>query len=176
MTINTSVAITKDNYFTQVHANIFNLLNNRSNVPDPADSTGNRKFVHTREPNYMSANFDRNAGFPFIVVPDPETSQDKKNADGTKAFQEESFEIIVMTQDKSSDETGDPTGAQQMRDIKTNIKKALDNKTNSQTLRNNGLRNKTYPSITQEWGEVDGKKMFRTEFNLRFSNQLRVIT
>ena len=175
MTINTSVAITKDNYFTQIHANIFNLINNRSNVPDTDDSTGNRKFVHVREPNYMSANFDKNAGFPFIVVSDPETSQANKTSDGTKAFQDESFEIIIMTQDKNSDETGDPTGAQQMRDIKTNIKKTLDSTTNSKTLRNNGLRNKTFPSITQEWGEIDGKKMFRTEFNLRFNNQLRVI-
>mgnify|MGYP001568902163 CR=1 FL=1 len=180
MTIESSTIITKDNYFTQVHANIFNLINNRSNVPDPAypndtGTTRSRKFIHIREPNYMSNNFDKNAGFPFIIVPDPETSQANKTADGTKAFQDESFEIIIMTQDKSSDESGDPTGAQQMRDIKTNIKKILDNKTNAQTLRDNGLRNRTSPSITQEWGEIDGKKMFRTEFNLRFSNQLRTI-
>ena len=172
MSIAESVVITKDNYFTQIHANIFNLINNRSNVPDPNDTTGNRKFVHVREPNYMSSNF---VGFPFIVVPDPETSQENKTADGSKAFQSESFEIIIMTQDKTSDSDGYPLGAQQMRDIKTNIKKTLDNKTNSQTLRNNGLRNKTFPSITIDWGEVDGKRIHRTEFNLRFEKQLRTI-
>ena len=172
MAIATSVAITKDNYFTQIHANIFNLINNRSNVPLPSGVPSNHKFVYVREPNYMSDNFQ---GFPFIIVPDPETSQANKTADGTKAFQEESFEIIIMTSDNKSDSDGNPTGAQQMRDIKTNILKTLNNKTISQTLRNNGLRNKTFPSISPDWGEVDNKPIFRTEFNLRFSNQLRVI-
>ena len=172
MVITISALITKDNYFTQIHANIFNLINNRSNVPDPADSSGNRKFVYVREPNFMSLNFD---GFPFIIVPDPETSQENKTNDGSKAFQSESFEIIIMTSDKSSDSDGNPVGAQQMRDIKTNIKKTLDNLSNSRILRNNGLRNKTFPSITLDWGEADQKPIFRTEFNLKFSNQLRTI-
>lgn len=172
MAIATSIIITKDNYFTQIHANIFNLINNRSNVPDTADTTGNRKFIYVREPEF-GRNF---AGFPFIIVPDPETNQANKTADGTKAFQDETFEIIVMTSDSVSDSDGNPTGAQQMRDIKTNILKTLNDKTNSQTLRNNGLRNKTFPSITIEWGDIQGKTIFRTEFNLRFNNQLRTIT
>ena len=170
--VENSARVTKDNYFTQIHANIFNLLNNRSNVPDPVDTSGNRKFVYVREPNYMALNFER---FPFIVVPDPETSQGNKVSDASKAFQDESFEIIIMTSDKVSDSDGHPLGAQQMRDIKTNIKKTLDDLSNSRTLRNNGLRNKTYPSITNDWGEVDGKPIHRTEISLRFSNQLRVI-
>lgn len=170
--VESSQAITKDNYFTQIHANIFNLINNRSNVPLPSGIPTTHKFVYVREPNYLSDNFN---GFPFIVVPDPETSQANKTADGTKAFQDESFEIIIMTSDHKSDSDGNPVGAQQMREIKTNIKKTLDNKTNSQTLRNNGLRNKTFPSITLDWGEADNKPIFRTEFNLRFSNQLRTI-
>ena len=170
--VDSSIAITKDNYFTQIHANIFNLINNRSNVPLPDGLPTTHKFVYVREPNYMSDNFQ---GFPFIVVPDPEVSQAGKTADASKAFQDETFEIIIMTSDKNSDGEGNPVGAQQMRDIKTNIKKTLDNLTNSKTLRNNGLRNKTFPSITQDWGEADQKPVFRTEFNLRFSNQLRVI-
>lgn len=167
-----SVLITKDNLFVQVHANIYNLLNNRSNVPDPADSTGERKFVYTREPNSESRNF---AGYPYIVVPYPEFSQGNKTADGTKAFQDDSFEIIVMTQDKTSDSQGNQSGARQLADIKTNLLKTLNNKTNAQTLRNNGLRNRTIPSATFDWGEEDGKQIFRTEFNLRFNNQLRTI-
>lgn len=170
--VESSAVITKDNYFTQIHANIFNLINNRSNVPLPDGLPTGHKFVYVREPNYMSLNFN---GFPFIIVPDPEVSQGDKTADASKAFQSESFEIIIMTSDKSSDGEGNPVGTQQMRDIKTNILKTLNDKTNSKTLRNNGLRNKTFPSITLDWGEIDQKPMFKTEFNLRFSNQLRVI-
>lgn len=172
MAIAESVAITKDNYFTQIHANLFNLINNRSNVSLPSGLPSNHKFIYTREP-LLGRNFN---GFPFIIVPDPETSQDKKTSDGTKAFQDESFEIIIMTSDSISDSDGHPLGAQQMRDIKTNILKTLNNKTNAQTLRNNGLRNRTFPSITLELGDIQGKTIFRTEFNLRFNNQLRVIS
>ena len=58
MSVPESVAITKSNIFTQVFANIFNLINTRGNVPDPNDSSGNRKFVYShREPNYQSRNF-----------------------------------------------------------------------------------------------------------------------
>ena len=173
MAIATSVAITKDNYFTQIHANIFNLINNRSNIPLPDGLPSAHKFVYVREPNYLSRNFD---GFPFIIVPDPEVSQDKKTADATKAFQSETFEIVVMTSDKNSDSDGNPVGTQQMRDICTNIVKTLNDITNSKTLRNNGLRNKEFPSITLDCGELDEKPIFRREFSLRFSNQLRVIS
>ena len=170
--VESSQVITKDNYFTQIHANIFNLINNRSNVPLPSGVLSTHKFVYVREPNYMSDNFN---GFPFIIVPDPEVSQGDKVSDASKAFQDESFEIIIMTSDNKSDSDGNPVGAQQMRDIKTNIIKTLNNISNSKTLRNNGLRNKTFPSITVDWGEVDNKPIFRTEFNLKFLKQLRVI-
>ena len=165
MAIPTSSAITKDNLFTQVHANIFNLINNRSNVSDPNDSTGNRKFVYTREPN-LSGRF---AGFPFIIVPYSEYSQNDKVADASKANTMDTFEIVVMTSDSStSDSDGNPLGAQQLADISTDIVKTLNNRTNSQTLRNNGLRNKTFPSVAFEWGELNGKPIFRREFNLKF--------
>ena len=167
-----SVLITKDNLFVQVHANVYNLINNRSNVPDPNDDSGNRKFVYVREPNYMGTNF---AGFPYVQVPYSEYEQGNKTVDASKAYTSDSFEIIIMTSDKSSDSEGNPSGARQMADIKTNILKTLNNKTNAQTLRNNGLRNRMFPSVTFDWGEVDGKHIFRTEFNLMFNNQLRRI-
>lgn len=172
MEVPTSVAITKDNLFVQTHANIFNLINDRSNVPDPADSTGVRKFVYTREPNTMANNF---AGYPFIIVPYPEFSQDAKVADATKAFQSDEFTITIYTQDKASDGSGNPSGARQAADITTNIVKTLNNKSNSQTLRNNGLRNKSFTKVDFDWGELDQKRIFKRELTLRFANQLRTI-
>jgi len=172
----TSVVITKDNLFTQLHANIFNLLNNRTNVPDPArpndtGTTRTRKFVYVREPNWSASNF---AGFPALVVSDPKHSQNNKTADSSKAFQTDEFLLTIYAQDKTSDSDGDASAGQQIRDITTDIVNTIND--NYFTLRNNGLRNSIFDTIDfPEWGEVDGKPVAKREITLRFSNQLRRI-
>lgn len=166
-----AIAITKDNLFVQVHANIYNLINNRSNVSNPADSTGERKFVYTREPNFNGRDFQ---GFPCIIIPYAEYSQNEKTADNSKAYTSDKFEIIVYTQDKISDSQGNPSGARQMADILTNIIETLNNLSNSATLRNNGMKNKNFTSVVFEYGKFDGKPLFRGEIPLYF-RQLRVI-
>ena len=166
-----SVAVTKENIFTQPHANVYNLINNRTNVPDPNDSTGKRKFVYVKEPNFMAVNF---AGFPCISVSQDDYSQGDKVASATKAKVIDTIQIIVMTQDKKGDSSGDPSGAAQLDEISNNIIKTLNNLTNSASLRNNGLKNKQFTSAKFDWGELDGKAIFKREFSLRFS-QLRVI-
>lgn len=171
--VQTSVAITKSNVFTQVHANIYNLVNNRSNVPDPNDSTGARKFVYTREPNFMAKNFK---GFPLIVVQDEKHSQETNAvADGTKAFSIDELRIIVMAQDKVADSSGNPSGFDTLNTISDDILETLNNTTNASTLRNNGLKHHEFSSVDFEWGEIDGQPVFRREFILRFK-QMRVIS
>lgn len=165
-----AVVITESNVFNQVIANVYSILNNRSNVPDPADSTGKRKFVYVREPQ-LGRNF---AGFPFIVVSHEDYSQGNKNADATKAFTRDTISIIVMTQDDNSDNSGNPSGAAQLDEISSNILKTLNDKTNSATLRNNGLRNKEFTSADFEWGEIEGKRIFRREFTLQFSGLRKI--
>ena len=170
--VQTSVAITKDNIFTQSHANVFNLINNRSNIPDPADESGLRKFVYTREPNFKASNFE---GFPLIVVQDKAHEQSEKIADNSKAMWLDQTTILVFAQDKTSDHYGDPSGFEQLNTISNYIVSTLNNRTNSFALRANGLRNKTFPSMDFEWGEFDGKKIFTREFMLNF-RQWRQIT
>ena len=171
-TIQTSVAITKSNVFTQVFANIYNLINNRSNIPDPNDSSGNRKFVYIKEPNFSSDNFQ---GFPLIIVQDEGHSQGNKTADATKAFISDEITIIAMAQDKEADGVGNPSGFATLNTISDYILEVLNNTSNSRTLRSNGIRNKEFSAIDFDWGLVDNKPIFRREFHLRFSNQLRVI-
>lgn len=171
MSILSSVVITKSNVFTQTFANIFNLINNRSNVPDPNDSTGDRKFVYTREPNFMSDNFE---GYPVIYFDERKYSQKKKTADGTKAIVTDEIKIIVMSQDKHADSSGDPSGLDTLNNISDDILETLNNKINSMTLRNNGLSNKEFTSVDFDWGEQDGKKIFRRDFPLIF-NSMRII-
>ena len=170
MSIPESTVITKSNIFTQVFANIFNLINTRSNVTDPNDSTGNRKFVYShREPNFMGRNF---SGYPCIIVGGADLSQNQKTVSSTKAFMGDEIVIIVMSQDKVSDGEGNPNGADFLNSISTDIVKILN--ANHPTLRNNGLKNMKINTTDFDWGDIDGKPTFRREITLTF-NQLRAI-
>ena len=169
--VESSVAITKSNIFSQVHANIFNLINNRSNVADPNDETGKRKFVYTREPNYMARNF---AGYPLIIIPDAEYGQGKKTADASAAFVTDVIDIIIENQDKISDNTGDPRGRQTVYQIANSVIEVLNDKSNSATLRNNGLRHLNPVSTDFEFAEIDDQPSFRRTISLIF-DQLRTI-
>ena len=167
-----STLISKSNIFTQIHANIYNLINNRSNVPDPVDSFGNRKFVYVREPLYLSTNFK---GFPFIVVPNADYSQlDNQMFSGTKAREKDDITIIVMTQDKDSDTSGDPSGASQLDNISNSVLQTMNDVSNRAMLRTNGLSNIKVDSTSYEWTEINGKMVFRREINISFSG-FRVI-
>ncbi len=170
MSIPESAVITKSNVFTQVFANIYNLINDRTNIPNPNDSTGNTKFVYShREPNYMSTNF---SGYPFIIVESTNLNIPKKTASTTKGFTSYEINIIIMSQDKVSDGSGNPSGADTLNSISNDVLEILN--ANHISLRNNGLRNMIISGTDFDWGEVDGQQTFRREITLLF-DQVQVI-
>ena len=171
MTIPVSVVITKSNVFTQTFANIFNLINNRSNVPNPNDISGNIKFVYShREPNFMADNFK---GFPLIVIEGINLSQDNQTANETKAIVSYEINLIIMSQDKNSDGSGNPSGADTLNSISDNIIKTLN--ANRVSLRNNGMKNMTINKTDFDWGEADGNPIFRREITLQFSQYQNIL-
>lgn len=170
MSIPESAVITKSNVFTQVFANIYNLINDRDNVPNPNDSTGNTKFVYShREPNFMSTNFP---GYPCIIVGGADLSQNEKTVSSTKAFMTDEIVIVVMSQDKVSDGSGNPSGADTLNSISDDVLEVLN--ANNGTLRNNGMSNREISGTDFDWGEIDGQQVFRREITLTF-NQLRTV-
>ena len=65
MTIANSANLTASNLISQSFANLFNLINNKSNVSDPLSTNSTRQFVYSREPNVAHQKFE---GYPFIIV------------------------------------------------------------------------------------------------------------
>ena len=166
-----SAIINASNIFIQVHSNIYNLINNRSNVPDPNDSTGNRKFVYTREPLKLGAGFK---GYPFILVPDPEDyNQSNKTADASKANTFDSITISIFAKDKNSDSDGDPVGRETVASITSNVVYTINS--NHASLRENGLKNIEIDSSDFDWLDEEGQAVFRRDLVLK-SNQIRRIT
>ena len=64
MAINISANLTRTNLFSQSYANLFNLINSKSNVPDPLSTSSSRQMVYSREPE-LGQKFE---GYPFIII------------------------------------------------------------------------------------------------------------
>lgn len=170
MSIPSSSAITYDSLFSQSHANIFNLINNRSNVPDSNSSSGTRKFVYTRIPKVLGRNF---AGYPFIVIPNVSVSQIKSSLDTSTEMMTYDIDILVYTKDSNSDSSGDPNGAESLNTISNNVIKTLN--ANRTTLRANGLKRLEIGSSEADFETLEGKSGFMREFNLVFHARTKVI-
>jgi len=168
MTILSSGALTSATLLEQSHANIYNLINSRSNVPDPADSSGTRKFVHVRMPRTTGRHF---AGYPFIIVHRTRLGKGKSLIGLTKSFIDYNISIEVYTQDSSSNSSGNPNGSEQINQIVDDIRETLDNVTNKKTLLSYGMSRIRY-DIDVDSEDIEGKSTFYAEIDLRFENNL----
>ena len=155
----------------QSFANLYNLINNRSNVPDPNDSSGVRKFVHVRMPR-IGRNY---TGFPFIVVPRIKPTKGSTTVSLTKSFMSYDSTILVVSQDKNSDSEGNANGAEQNNLITDSIIKTLNNATNQKEFINNGMSGMEY-DIDADEDDFHGKMTFTTEFDIRFERSLTLTT
>ena len=171
MAIPDSAKVTASAIQNQSFANIYNLINNRSNVPDPADSSGVRKFVYVRLPNIGRGN----VGFPFIVVYRIKHTKSKGVVSITKSFMSYDMMIEVYSQDSASDNIGNPNGAEQCNQITDNIQKTLNNATNRKALIFQGMAHLEYDIDTSE-DEYEGRTVFMSEFDIRFEETLLLTT
>ena len=171
MAIPDSTRIIKTKVATQPFANLFNLINNRTNVPDPNDTTGIRKFVHVRMP-HIGNNFHNTSGFPFIVVRNSKPSKLRSTVGLTKTFRAYDMMIEVYSQDKESDSSGNPSGAETRNDIVDSIISTIDDPTNRRTLIDQGMANLNYDMDIDDVDDVEGKITFTAEFDIRFENNL----
>ena len=170
MTIPDSGALTASNRVTQSHANVYNLINDRSNVPDPNDDSGDRKFVYVRKPRSMGRQF---AGYPFIIVRRTRPSKGKSTVGLTKSFMDYNTQIEIYTKDSDSNSSANPNGSEQINEIVDKITTMLDNATNKRVLISYGMSNIRY-DIDIDEDDYEGKAAFYTEIDLRFVNNLAV--
>jgi len=169
MAIPSSTRIAYNTVYSQVHANVYNLLNTRSNVTDPVDSTGARKFVYVRMPNVDSRNFE---GYPFIIVNHISVSQSRPSADTTRADMTYDIDVQVYSQDKDSNSSGDPSGAEQLNTISNNILKTIN--ANRITLINYGMAHFELTGSDFDYDEIEDKMLYMREFSITFKSRLKV--
>lgn len=170
MTIGSSGTINSTNIASKSYANLYNLINNRTNVPDPNDSTGLRKFVYQRIPKIESREFK---GYPFIVVRRSSPNKTGDTANKGKGIYELNFMITVYTQDNTSDSSGNPSGASMCEDISDDIIKTLDSPTNQLTFVGYNMGRLRYTMTSEEGIDFEGNfTIYSSEFKITFENAI----
>lgn len=171
ISIGSSAAVTKASLIRQVYANVYNLLNDRTNVPDPLDSNGSRKFIYFKPPNPHSDTFP---GYPYIVMELPRLNMDMMGLDQSNSDVMWDFEIEVRSSDYIRGHHGD--GAAYCGLIMDDILKTINDTTNKKLLRNYGMED------SDELPEVDdidvigdaADRVFIMRLSVPFSRRLVV--
>jgi hypothetical protein len=164
--------VTKSNLLMNSWQNVYDLINNKSNVSDPTTSSSvYRKWIYSREPDVKANDF---TGFPYIII-NPSTLTFDNSQTGNSQIQNINWtiEIEVVTSDRGfNNQNG--KGQTHNDAISDDILETLNNSTNRNTLRDNGL----YffkPNITAvNVEEFSNTLIYRRSFLVGFRSKKKV--
>lgn len=173
----TSAALDRTNLYTQSFWNFFNLINNRSNVIDPKDAQGGRKFVYAHEPN-LGRGFD---GYPLIfmnpanVVRDEMQTADDLNAQisGTAVIEIRSTDAFFRD-NTAADPHG--KGLTWIDQISDDIIQTFNSQSNRNTLRENNIGFVRLTSGNVDYVPVNGETVYIREFTINFKCPLLTVS
>lgn len=163
--------ITNTTLISQPRENIFRLLNDRTNVPDPIDDSGKRKFVYTREPNHKERSF---AGYPYVIVRDPTLRQDAHSVSRATAQVEWEQEVEIQSSDVMSNSTHTGRGLEYLNDIVDDIVTFFGSAAGRKTLRQKGHFNVRLQVDRAEEVELDTENAFRAVILITYSLRVNV--
>lgn len=161
--------VTKSNLITQSYANLYNLINTRTNVANPIDPSGTRKLVYEREPNEKNYEFK---GYPIIILRRPTLDPSEPSLDGKQKNISWEFEIEIRCSNKIRNWEG--YGAKWVDEITDDILETINDDTNKRALRAYGME-EPMPSVDDQ-DEIDlGKDtLFVARITIPFSRVLGV--
>ena len=164
-----SAAITKTSLFSSAYANILAVVDNRSNIADPANST-TRKFVYSRVPN-IKVNF---AGFPYIVLNQPSISMNRASINAKRKNVIYAMEIEVHTSDKFVNGSMNGAGQTHLNNISDDLYETFNSSTIRGSLAALGIEN---VNITTNNVDIDTEHeeiVWIRGFTLNFNNKKSV--
>ena len=164
--------VNNTNLLSQPHANIFNLIDNKVNVPDPRDNLPpqqqSRKMVYTRMPDVSSYKF---SGYPFIVVFTSENEPDFYTVDNSKSMNMWTVPIEVYSSDRMRD-SNEARGLEFLNNLCDSITKILNDKSNRSILRNLGMANIKPIVVSSDVIENNGELVYFRVYNITFNRLL----
>jgi len=168
----TATTIDYTNLYSQPSINIFTILDTRSNVADPRDGTGARKFVYDSDPLQKSFDFD---GIPYIVCEDAKLdTPSMKNANARKQRLNWSQSIIIRTIKDGSSGSRTDAGVTDMRTIVDSVFQTFNDKTVKQTLRGYYQYNVDCSVTNVDTTVINQKLLYETTIEIEYQTRLTV--
>jgi len=164
----TLAVLSKSNFLSQGFTNIYDIVNNRTYVPDPLSPNGGRKFVYMREPNPKSPSF---AGFPFIVVEQPGVVFPNKSTSGKRKVTQHSMLVRVYSTDRLNMNQTNGMGVQYLNSISDDLVEAFNSSTVKEVLRPYRIDNLSINTSGSDVEDLDEDVVFIREFEITFANR-----
>lgn len=149
------------------------LLNNRSNVVDPASGSAEvRKFIYSREPDVKETAF---AGFPYIILHPvtTNTSVGSKRLNMNARALSWGFEIEIVSSDRERNNRS-ARGLQDSDSICEDVIQTLNDLTNRRSLQSAGLFSFTVEASTVSVEEFSNTLIYRRSVIVSCSSHLKV--
>ena len=153
--------------------NVFDVINNRSNIPDPKNPNNvTRKFVFKADPFSKINDYD---GYPYIVVRRPKITYSNVSLDGKTKKVGWEFKITVRTAIEGAMHDNESTGVTNMDDIQDDLEEVFNGETIKQSFRD--LKMYKFNLTTDdddEFEDENNKHIFEAEYTLNCEVRFQV--
>jgi hypothetical protein len=166
--------ITKSNIESAAYSNIFDVLDDRSNINDPRNS-GNtakvRQFVYDYDPFHKSLDFGL---FPYMILELPVVMYSRTSGDGkTKDIQWKNTIRLRSARDGAGNSTSD-IGRSDALAICDDINETFNSEAIKQSLRALNMKDIKLEQLGQSMDVIDMKYVYESEFSITYITRLTV--
>ena len=166
-----SQIVSYSNLFSQSYINLFNLINNRSNIPDPLGYK-DRDFVYKKEPDVRDRDFK---DYPFIILKLSKNSPENLSLSNTKGDMLILFECEIRSSNRM-DGKHSGKGAEYLDAISNNLFSTLLSESNKRTLRGYTLYNLNLDTTDTDIVDVEGEQIYVRRFIISFKTRMVLST
>ena len=164
--------ITRTTIESASYNNIFEFMNNRSNIADPrGGSAENRPFIYDSDPLHKSLSF---ANLPYIVLEFPTIEYSRMSHDGKHKFIMWTQRIIVRTARDGSGGNLIDTGRTDMFAISDDLQELFNSTTQRDEFRLLNIKKINLTKLDSDTISIDQKQMYETVYELQYQSRLTV--
>ena len=164
--------LTRSKLMSYSHDNIFDTINNRSNVSDPKNPNNLiRKFVYKNDPFSKGNDYD---GHPYIIVRFPKIEYDNVSVDGNHKNIMFSCELTVRTAMGGAVNDSGSAGITDMNSIIDDLHETFNSQTVKDELRLLSMYNFNIMTVeNDEFVDSNGKHIFESILELNFMTRMK---
>lgn len=169
MALNT---IVKNKIMSYADDNIFQIINNRSNVADPKNRGATGKFVYRNDPWMKGSDFE---DYPYIIFRFPKIEKQKKSISGTSKDFIWTHDLIIRTIMNGAVNNSNNTskGVTDMYSITDDLHETFDSTTIKDQLRAMGHYDVNIVEVdNDELIDDNGRHIFQTTMEVSYNTRL----